>query len=45
MRVFGPKEDEARRMVASVPGLHYMPAGASLEQAVREIVSRVNAIS
>ena len=45
MRVFGPKEDEARRMVASVPGLHYMPAGASLEQAVREIVSRVKAVS
>lgn len=45
MRVFGPKEDEARRMVASVPGLHYMPAGATLDQAVREIVSRVKAIS
>jgi succinyl-CoA synthetase beta subunit len=45
MRVFGPKEDEARRIVASIPGLHYMPPGASLEQAVREIVARVKAVA
>lgn len=41
LRVFGPKEDEARRMAASVPGLRYMPSGASLEDAVREIVAAV----
>jgi len=44
LRVFGPKEDEARALAASVPGLRYMRAGASLEEAVREIVAAVNGI-
>lgn len=44
VRVFGPKEDEARQMAASVPGLRYMPPGASLEDAVREIVAAVKAL-
>jgi succinyl-CoA synthetase beta subunit len=41
LRVFGPKEDEARALAATVPGLRYMPPGASLEEAVREIVAAV----
>ena len=41
LRVFGPKEDEARALAATVPGLCYMPQGASLEEAVREIVAAV----
>ena len=42
MRVFGPGEDEARAMVAGIPGIRYMPPGASLEEGVREIVAAVN---
>jgi succinyl-CoA synthetase beta subunit len=41
VRVFGPKEDEARRLAASVRGIHYLPHGASLEDGVRKIVSLV----
>ena len=43
LRVFGPKEDEARAMAATVPGLRYLPHGATLEEAVREIVAAVKA--
>jgi succinyl-CoA synthetase beta subunit/citryl-CoA synthetase large subunit len=41
VRVFGPKEDEARSLAATVPGIHYLPHGASLEDGVRKIVSLV----
>jgi len=41
LRLFGPGEEEARAMVADVPGLRYLPAGASLEDGVREIVAAV----
>jgi succinyl-CoA synthetase beta subunit len=44
LRVFGPKEDEARALAATVPGLRYMPPGASLEEAVREIVAAVGGV-
>ena len=44
LRVFGPKEHEARALAAAVPGLRYMPQGASLEDAVREIVAAVRGI-
>jgi succinyl-CoA synthetase beta subunit len=44
LRVFGPKEDEARALAATVPGLRYMPQGASLEEAVREIVAAVRGV-
>lgn len=43
LRVFGPKEDEARAMAATVPGLRYMRHGATLGEAVREIVAAVRA--
>jgi succinyl-CoA synthetase beta subunit len=41
VRVFGPKEDEARRLAATAPGIRYLPHGASLEVGVREIVAAV----
>ena len=41
MRVFGPGEEQARAMVAGIPGLRYLPTGASLEDGVREIVAAV----
>jgi succinyl-CoA synthetase beta subunit len=41
VRLFGPKEDEARRLAASVPGIHYLAHGASLEDGVRQIISLV----
>jgi succinyl-CoA synthetase beta subunit len=41
LRLFGPKEDEARALAATVPGLRYMPHGATLGDAVREIVAAV----
>ena len=44
LRVFGPKENEARALAATVPGLRYMPPGASLEEAVREIVAAVGGV-
>jgi len=43
VRLFGPKEDEARRLAATVPGIRYLPHGASLEDGVREIVALVKA--
>jgi len=44
VRVFGPKEDEARRLAATVPGIRYLPHAASLEDGVREIVAAVKAL-
>lgn len=38
IRMFGPGEDEARRMAAELPGLHYMKHGAPMEEGVRLIV-------
>jgi hypothetical protein len=40
-RVFGPDEDKARELAATVPGMRYLPHGASLEDGVREIVALV----
>ncbi len=45
VRVFGPREDEARRLAAAVPGIRYLPHGASLEDGVREIVAAVKAVA
>jgi len=44
-RVFGPAEDKARELAATVPGMRYLPHGASLEDGVREIVALVAASS
>jgi len=41
LRLFGPGEEEARAMLAAVPGLRYLPTGSTLEDGVREIVAAV----
>ena len=41
VRLFGPNEAEARRLVAGIPGIRYLPKGASLADGVREIVAEV----
>lgn len=38
IRLFGPKEEEARAMAAQFPGINYLPRGASLAQACEAIV-------
>jgi succinyl-CoA synthetase beta subunit len=38
IRVFGPKEDEARAAMKAFPGIHYMAPKASLDDAVARIV-------
>ncbi len=38
IRMFGPGEEEARRMAAELPGVHYMQHGAPMEDGVRLIV-------
>ncbi len=43
VRLFGPGEDRAREIAARFPGIRYLPAGATLAQACREIVEAVNA--
>jgi succinyl-CoA synthetase beta subunit len=39
IRLVGPGEEEARALVADRPGIHYMPSGASLDDAVHKIVA------
>lgn len=38
IRMFGPGEEEARRMAAELPGVRYMEHGAPMEEGVRLIV-------
>jgi succinyl-CoA synthetase beta subunit len=38
IRLFGPEEDEARRLAATLPGMNYLPRGTSLGDGVRAIV-------
>ena len=44
IRLFGPAEAEARAIAAQFPGVRYLPRGASLAQACREIVRAVDAL-
>ena len=44
VRLFGPREDEARRLASSMPGIRYVPHGASLAEAVREIAAAVKTV-
>lgn len=44
LRLFGPGEDEARRLLAGRPGITYLPPDAPLEAGVRAIVSAVAAL-
>lgn len=41
IRLFGPMEDEARRIAARIPGVRYLPRGASLSDGVNAIVQAV----
>lgn len=43
IRMFGRGEDEARRAASQLPGIHYLPHGAPLEEGVRLIVELTNA--
>lgn len=38
VRLFGPGEDEARRIAATLPGLHVMPPDSPIDAAVQRIV-------
>ncbi|MGD9830770.1 MAG: ATP-grasp domain-containing protein [Hyphomicrobiaceae bacterium] len=38
VRLFGPADDEARRIAAGIPGLHYMPPESPLDAAVARII-------
>ncbi|MGZ0193680.1 MAG: hypothetical protein ACKVG5_15280 [Acidimicrobiales bacterium] len=38
LRLFGPREAEARARAAEIGGLHYLPAGTSLADGARAIV-------
>lgn len=41
IRLFGPAEDEARRIAARMPGVRYLPHGTSLADGVNAIVAAV----
>jgi succinyl-CoA synthetase beta subunit len=44
VRLFGPKEEDARRLAEAAPGIRYLSHGASLEDGVREIVAAVKTL-
>ncbi len=44
LRLFGPHEDEARRLAAQRPGMTYLPAGATLADGVDAIVAAVRRV-
>ena len=44
VRLFGPKEEEARQLAATVPGIRYLPHGATLEEGVCKIVVAVQEV-
>lgn len=43
IRLFGPGEEEARRLAAEFPGISYLPRGTSLRQAAERIVALTKA--
>ena len=45
IRVFGPAEDEARKIAARLPGVRYLPHGASLADGVNAIVAAVRQVT
>jgi succinyl-CoA synthetase beta subunit/citryl-CoA synthetase large subunit len=45
IRMFGPGEEAARRAAADLPGLHYMPHGSPMRDAVELITSLTNAVA
>ena len=45
IRLFGPREAEARALAAKVPGIRYLSRGTSLAEAVRTIVAAVDEVN
>ena len=45
LRLFGPAETEARKIVATIPGANYLPEGATLEEGCRAVVEAVRKTS
>ena len=45
IRLFGPAEDEARKIAAGLPGVRYLPHGASLADGVNAIVAAVRQVT
>lgn len=45
IRLFGPREEEARQIAAQFPGVRYLPRGTSLAEACRTIVEAVRELS
>ena len=41
IRMFGPGEEDARKVCAELPGIHYLPHAAPIEDAVRLIIKLV----
>jgi succinyl-CoA synthetase beta subunit/citryl-CoA synthetase large subunit len=45
IRLFGPKEKEARELAATIPGINYLAHGATLEEGVRAIVEATRRVT
>lgn len=45
VRLFGPGEEEARRLLVGLTGINYLPSDATLEDGVRAIVAAVAGLS
>lgn len=44
IRLFGPREAEARALAATIPSVRYLPAGSSLEDGARAIVAATESL-
>lgn len=44
IRLFGPREKEARALAATIPGVRYLPPGSTLEDGARAIVEATHAL-
>lgn len=45
IRLFGPREIEARALAAKLPGVHYLPRSATLADGARAVVAATRALS
>ncbi|MEZ5845028.1 MAG: ATP-grasp domain-containing protein [Hyphomicrobiaceae bacterium] len=45
IRLYGPREAEARALAATLPGTEYLPFGAPLEEGCRRIVARTRELA
>jgi succinyl-CoA synthetase beta subunit/citryl-CoA synthetase large subunit len=44
VRLFGPREAEARALAATIPGVRYLPPGSSLEDGAKAIVAATRSL-